>query len=375
MTIRHPNDQGPVRVLIVGQTPPPYYGQALSIERILRGRYKRLSLFHVRMAFSKRIEDVGKFGLNKIGHLLHVIFSITYQRLRYRIAVLYYPPAGPHKTPMYRDLAILLSTRWLFKKTVFCFHMTGLFELYHKMSPFLRFLFRRAYFGADLAMQLSVLNASDGHHLRAKKTVVIPHGIEDSYSTFRGKPGRRKEVPNMLFVGIIRESKGVLVLLDACRILKEGGFSFIMTLVGTFEDPGFRHSVSDFLDRYHLGRFIRFPGILTDEDKWKVFAEADIFCFPTLAETFGMVVLEAMVFGLPVVATRCGGIPFMIEDEKSGFLVPKKDSRALAEKSALLLENRPLREAMGKRGREIYLRQFTAEGFWQDLEQAFLSIA
>jgi glycosyltransferase involved in cell wall biosynthesis len=82
-----------------------------------------------------------------------------------------------------------------------------------------------------------------------------------------------------------------------------------------------------------------------------------------------------MQFEIPVVATRWRGIPSIVEDGKSGFLVPIKDSQALADKIALLLQDPALCEKMGKRGREIYLERFTLERFWRNIEEAFMSVA
>jgi len=88
----------------------------------------------------------------------------------------------------------------------------------------------------------------------------------------------------------------------------------------------------------------------------------------------GRVILEAMHCELPIVATRWRGIPSMIEDGKSGFLVPINDSQELAEKIAILLKNPKKGQLMGKQGRQIYLEKFTAEKFWHNMEKAFISI-
>jgi hypothetical protein len=107
-----------IRVLVVGSTPPPHGGQAIMIRKLLDGAYTRVKLFHVRMAFSQGLGDMGRFRFGKILHLFRVIFSILFARLRHGTTVLYYPPAGPTRGAMYRDWAILLPTRWLFKRVV-----------------------------------------------------------------------------------------------------------------------------------------------------------------------------------------------------------------------------------------------------------------
>ncbi|HNE79748.1 MAG TPA: hypothetical protein PKX39_04125, partial [Flavobacteriales bacterium] len=79
----------PLRVLVVGQTPPPFGGQSVMIDAMLRGTYDRVRLFHVRLAFSEDMESVGKFALRKVWILLTTIVRIWIARLRYRTPVLY----------------------------------------------------------------------------------------------------------------------------------------------------------------------------------------------------------------------------------------------------------------------------------------------
>ena len=87
------------------------------IERLLEGSYERIRLFHVRMAFSEDMEQVGKFAFGKISVLLSTILRIYWARFRYRTTVLYYPPGGPQFVPVMRDIVLLCSVRWLFRST------------------------------------------------------------------------------------------------------------------------------------------------------------------------------------------------------------------------------------------------------------------
>ena len=104
--------------------------------------------------------------------------------------------------------------------------------------------------------------------------------------------------------------------------------------------------------------------------KAEVFSKADIFAFPTYNETFGLVLVEAMQFSLPVVSTFEGGIPDVVEDGETGFLVPQNDAVALAEKLELLIKDPVLRKEMGEMGREKYEAEFTLAAF----EERFTTI-
>src|SRR5436309_7281948 len=105
------SDSSALRVLAVGQTPPPLGGQALAIQSFVTGRYRDLEVFHVRMAFSRKTDEIGKPRLNKIPHLVGLIARILSRRARTGAKVLYYPPAGADLVPVVRDLFVLLCTR------------------------------------------------------------------------------------------------------------------------------------------------------------------------------------------------------------------------------------------------------------------------
>lgn len=106
-----------------------------------------------------------------------------------------------------------------------------------------------------------------------------------------------------------------------------------------------------------------FHGKKYNEDKKVFFENADIFIFPILNEAFGLVLLEAMQHHLPCVSTTEGGIPGIIDEDKTGFLVPKHDAETLAEKIQTLLSDADLRQRMGEAGREKFEKEFTLEVF------------
>ena len=365
----------PVRVVAVGQTPPPHGGQAIAIESFVKGSYEGIDVQHVRMAFSAEMGDIGRFQAGKLLHLVSVIAQILWWRVRTGARVLYYPPAGPNLVPVARDLVILLATRWAFDTTVFHFHAGGLSEIWPRLPRVLRRPFRAAYAHPDLALQPSALNPPDGEFLRARSTMVVPNGVPDaapSPSASGGRMGR----PAILYVGVLREDKGILVLVDACGRLRERGVAFELRIMGAFESPGFEQRVRRAVQERGIGGQTELLGTRTGAEKASWFASSDVFCNPTFfeAETFGLVVVEAMQFSLPVVASRWRGIPSVVMDGESGLLVPPKDPEALADALQLLLDDAGRRERLGSRGRQLYLEHYTEETYRANMESALRSL-
>lgn len=360
-------------ILVIGQTPPPYGGQALMIKRMLEGEYKHARLYHVRMAFSKDMDDLGRVNIGKLLHPFSIVFKAVHLRLKHGIQVLYYPPSGPSMLPMLRDVALLLCVRWMFKKTIFHFHAAGLSELYPRLSWYTKLLFRLAYFKPDVAIQISRHNPDDGGFVQAKAVCVIPNGIEDEFIPERVLSKPDKAECNVLFVGLVSESKGILVLIDAVKLLKDTGVHVKVSVVGKFVSEDFKQTVFGRIAQYQIEDAIDFKGVLTGQAKHDQYLRADVFCFPTFfeCESFGLVAVEAMQFKVPVILSRWRGVQSLIEDGVEGFFVPVRDAQSVADKLSQLVADPELRNRLGARGRERYLQQYSIEKFYQRMDECF----
>jgi glycosyltransferase involved in cell wall biosynthesis len=219
------------------------------------------------------------------------------------------------------------------------------------------------------------MNRRDPEFVRAARTAVANPGAPDECI---GQIGTRSSHGRavVLYAGVLARSKGLLVLAEACGKLLRGGVDFELHLMGGAESAAFERELRAALESAGMGERAVFLGTRSGADKFSCFAASDVFCYPTYfeAETFGLVLVEAMQCELPVVATRWRGVPTSVEDGVNGYLVPIRDSTALAERLRQLLEDPALARAMGRRGREIYLERFTEEHFQAAMEEALASV-
>jgi glycosyltransferase involved in cell wall biosynthesis len=364
-------------VLIVGQTPPPVYGQAVMIQALLEGEYEGIQLHYVRMEFSRSIDEVGIFHLRKLLVLLTTLAKIIVGRWKSQAEILYYPPAGPKIIPVIRDIVLLIGTRWMFRYTVFHFHAAGLPEIYPSLPPVLKLLYNVAYRKADLAIFTTKSTSSAGSELEAKTVTVIPNGIPDNgmgYTPHDRRTG--SEVPCILFMGLLCEGKGLLTLIEACSLLKKAGLSFRVVCVGTHDSDSFRGVMEELIEKHGLANVISFPGVLRGENKWNAFKNADIFCLPShyCAESFPLVLIEAMSFQLPIVTTNWRGIPDGVGGSGGAFVVEPKEPKLLAGSLESLLRDSDLRATMGRKNRAWFCDHYTIEKHRERMEKALLEI-
>jgi glycosyltransferase involved in cell wall biosynthesis len=150
-------------------------------------------------------------------------------------------------------------------------------------------------------------------------------------------------------VSWIIPEKGVRDVLEAARLALPGEPSLHFAFVG---DGKYREEYARLAVEYGIADHVTWTGLVKDPMAEGVFAAADISCQASRwEEAFGLVLAEAMAFGKPIVATRVGGIPEVVEDGVSGFLVARGDTAALAEKFAMLARDPDLRQRLGHAGR------------------------
>ncbi len=152
---------------------------------------------------------------------------------------------------------------------------------------------------------------------------------------------------NLLFVGECTKVKGLKFLIEALCFLKD--LDFGLDIVGWYspDSPYFRN-IATIISRNNLDEKVRFHGFVDNHSLFDFYAKCTILVMPSLSEGYGMVLAEALCFGLPIVASKAGAIPEMVVDGVNAILVKPGDSQALAEAIRALASDRALREKMSK---------------------------
>jgi|Deesub1362B_J571_1020462.scaffolds.fasta_scaffold02227_5 glycosyltransferase involved in cell wall biosynthesis len=162
----------------------------------------------------------------------------------------------------------------------------------------------------------------------------------------------------VLFVGMIRARKGLLHLVKAVHLAAKQVPQIHLHVVGKVFEPDYMQLISDFIEQQGLKDRIIFRGRVSEEELYREFAECSLLCLPSVEESSPMVVEQAMAAGKPVVASRVGGIPYLVEDGKSGYLVDYADEKGLANALMKICSDPDTQKRMGQRGREIACQRF-----------------
>jgi len=357
----------------VAQTPPPFHGQAIMQQVLVDANWGWINKSHIRLDFSNDIDTVGKFKLFKLFKLFKIIYKIWQKRLNGKIDLMYYPPSGHRNIPLLRDIFILLFTRWCVTRIVFQFHCSG-FDYSRKHKFFLiKQLAFKAYSHPDASIILSPYFRKEIDWIKPKKIYIVENGIPDKLANFREKKSKKKSC-KILTVGTLSEKKGLFVSLQAASILRLKKIDFSWKYVGKWASKEFKYLANNYVTHKNLSNYIEFCGEKIGNDKWQAYAEADIFCMPSYYEAQPLVILEAMMFSLPIITTNWGAIPDLITEGIDGYLVPIKNVEKLAEKLEVLIENPSVRNEMGEKAREKYEMEYTLERHLRKIEQVYKEI-
>jgi len=200
-----------------------------------------------------------------------------------------------------------------------------------------------------------------------KKVVVIPLGVTLPLAM----PGVRHKADQVFFMSVLdkhHEYKGLGILLDAMAKVKDrrpevrllvGGEG---ELIGKYGQLAKLHGISD---------SVEFLGYLPDEELAAAYGSSSIFVLPSLnrMEGFGIVALEALSYGTPVITTRFAGSSDLIRRNKAGLIVPPGDTVMLANAIIALLEDHSEARSMGARGAAAVVREFS----WESIAKQIMS--
>lgn len=188
----------------------------------------------------------------------------------------------------------------------------------------------------------------------SREVSVIPNGIDlTSFGDLSRKEARSKlQIKEgekvILFVGTLRPVKGVRYLIEAMSGVNQDHPKAKLMLVGDGEE---REELESLVEEFGLNERVKFIGRVQNEEIPQYMVASDVLVLPSLSEGFPVTILEAMASGLPIVATKVGGLPEIIKDGENGILVESKSPDEIAEKVLLILGDDGLREKISGNNR------------------------
>jgi glycosyltransferase involved in cell wall biosynthesis len=359
-----------VRVIMIGPGSELMGGITTVVETLVPTLEKRVDLRYFATVKSRPPKESGKISLRNI------ILAFA-QYARFLAAMYCFRPQVIHLhtsqgAAWLKDTLYVIVSKILRSRFILHVHAAEFDELFAKKSSPVQYYTRKVMGFADVVIAVSEeWKKWLSQIVPPDRVLVFRNCISVDAITRHVSPNGAKA----LFLGSVGPRKGAFDLLEAVGRLKSTGCPLQVWVAGFEERKGDFTRASGRSDELQLGDAFQLLGNVRGREKVDLLKNASFFVLPSYNEGLPMAILEAMAAGLAVVATPVGGIPEVVRDGDNGFLVRPGDVETLAEKLALLANDRTLREFMGQRSREIAEQELDVKPYAERLIGLYEAIA
>ena len=273
---------------------------------------------HLPFFFTPELKQARATNPGKIIELFRVIGRLFRIRMKGPIDLLIYPTGGPQAVPMIRDLLLLPWMLLMARRVILHFHAAGIADRLKAGSGLARLL-RFVYCRTFAAVVLTEFGRRDPIAMGLNRVMVLPLRVADDFDETLVSRSR-ESVTRILYVGHLCADKGTPQLLEAFAELLKTRPDLELELVGECLPPFSQSELEKRIDDLKIAPHVRVSGLLTGRAKSEAFGRAAIFVFPTVApyESFGLVLLEAMGWKLPIVASNWRGNSSVLTESAGG---------------------------------------------------------
>ena len=316
------------KILFAGRFPMPIHGAAKMNELYYNSLNKNFNVKRIKINYSESIEEIGKFNLKKSFGIFIIFFKLLYRLIYFRPNLIYFEIA-PRGFAFARDSIYVLLCKIFRRKILFSIHARGINEAAGNGIglKYYKFVFRNTKM-----ILLSKLLYTDASKVIKKRDVYfLGNGIEDEISDKEFdmiiQLRQKVKIINFLFLSNMIEEKGPLDVLRFCKILKDRNIKFKCSFVGAFYSKDFKNKWDRKLKGLGLEKECRYLGAKYGGEKKEILKRANFLIFPTnySMECYPLVILEAFMYGIPVLTYDTGAIGDIVRKDYLGCVSKEKN--------------------------------------------------
>ncbi len=354
------------KILFISPLPPPNYGSAISSKTCLNilKESDEFQVRNIKLNYSKNVSDMGKINFDKIKGIFAVKKQIQKELKEFKPDLVYFMPATA-SFGLYRDYYMIKEIK-----------KQGYPILFHLRTRTLgdKKIYGKMFGGEKVIILGNSLGKDIDNYIIPENIHVLPNAVKNEISDKEADKlieNKREGKLKILFLSNMKKSKGWENLLEACSVLKEKGIDFECNFVGDFENEDDYVYFKEFKRKNKLKFYVNYLGKQTGKEKSDILKYSDLLVFPTeyKLETFGRVIIEGMMYGLPVISNNIASIPEIIKDGITGYILKENTPEEIANKIEQFAKNKELCVDMGREGRKRFLENYELSKYKKDFKK------
>ena len=253
-------------------------------------------------------------------------------------------------------------------KIIYHHHGAAFMHEYESLSKKWKKLVKKTFEELDLIIVLSNNWRYEIQQIAPKANIIV---IPNSIKLPRLQERQVSNPLQLTFLGLIGDRKGVFDLLKVLKKLINDGYQVRLNIGGN----GKITRLFKELEERSIADSVKYCGWIEDRERDLLLRKTDIFVLPSYAEGMPMSILEAMSYAIPVVTTNVGGIPELVIDGETGYLIDPGDLDALYKKISLLIQSKDIRRYFGNKGRQVIENKYNIDIISQKLSEIYNSFS
>ena len=357
------------KVLFLGRFAPPLHGASKMNELYFNAlkKDKNFDVQKIKLNKYDSLEDIGKFSKKKICGYIQAIKEFKEKLKSFNPDEVYLEMA-PKGVAFFKDSIFVNIAKKKRKKVSIQFHAKGAKETTKNLLA--KKYYQNVFKNIKIILLSKILFEDVRNVSNWNQIEILPNGVPDEISEkeFEKIVKDRKENKkhNLLFLSNMIESKGPLDVLKICNKLNLNNIEFECNFVGKFQDDKFRIEFEKQLRNFNLEKKCFYLGPKYNKEKNKILEKTNLLIFPTQEDTFGIVILEAFMYGIPAFSYDEGSISEIIKEDYLGAISQKGDWEDLYKKILKKIESKRFNS---KKIRAYFKNNFEIKGSLRKIKE------
>lgn len=309
-------------------------------------------------------------------HFFRMLFELLYNIIFNRVELIHVFTAC-NRSALYEKMIFSIIAKLTFSKVIFNFRdaIDINYKNYLKIEwkIILKFI---SVFDVLLSQYASQNKFLINEGIESTKLAYIHNGINKDEFLNLSKT-QSSEFVDILFIGEVGNRKGVDTIIEAALLMREEiklEKPFKISIYGPEIYKGYKEKYQKIINESGLDDIVKFYSPILGSDKYERLSQCDVFILPSNSEGFPNSILEAMLYGKPVVTTGVGALEELIQDGVNGFKITVKNSCELKEKLILLINTRELRNNIGAQAKKMILEKYEIKNIVEQYAQLYLKL-